>query len=271
MDRAFFRVKYGDCEELHPEPIAASGWGVEHMRGLAVSAALARETERTIATVGRHDLQPVRWTLDMFRAARMRPSVTSAGVVRNGPRLCLVDAILTQDGEPVARASALYLRPSETPDGVVWSGGASPTAPEPGRVTDGRERLYFDPDHGWGEWTEGFQHSPRKQIWHFPIPVVHGEPLTPFQLAAAVGDVTNLIANLGSAGLEYINPDVTLTIARLPAESEIGLALTDRVERRGLAIGTAVVFDRAGVLGTVTASGLANAHRTVGRYSLRQH
>ncbi|MEU6563292.1 acyl-CoA thioesterase domain-containing protein [Nocardia nova] len=271
MDRAFFRVKYGDCEELHPEPVSASGWGAEHMRGLAVSGALARETERTIKTVGRHDLRPVRWTLDMFRAARMQPSVTSATVVRNGPRLCLIDAVLSQDGEPVARASALYLRPSETPDGVVWSGGASPAPPAPGRAPDGRERLYFDPDHGWGEWTEGFQHSERKQIWHFPIPVVHDEELTPFQMAAAVGDVTNLIANLGSAGLEYINPDVTLTIARLPTEPEIGLALTERTEQQGIAVGTAVVFDRQGVIGTATASGLANAHRAVRRYSLRRH
>lgn len=270
MDRAFFRVKYADTEELHPEPCAASGWGTEHMRGLAVSGALAREAERTIDTIGRHDLQPARWTVDLFRAAKMRPSVTSATVVRDGPRLCLIDAVLNQDGQPVARASALYLRPSATPDGTVWSGGASPTPPEARTPPPDRERLYLDPGRGWGEWTEGFQHSERKQIWHFPIPVVEGETVTPFQLAASVADVTNLIANLGSAGLEYINPDVTLAMARLPESTGLGLALTERVEQLGLAVGTAVVFDRRGVLGTVTASALANARRTVGRYALRR-
>ncbi|MBY8856955.1 thioesterase family protein [Nocardia sp. CA2R105] len=271
MDRAFFRMKYAETEELHPEPCAASGWGTAHMRGLAVSGALARETERTIDTLGRHDLQPVRWTLDMFRPAKMEPSVTSATVVRDGPRLCLIDAVLSQNGQPVARASGLYLRPSATPDGTVWSGGASPTPPEVPAPPKDRERLYFDPDHGWGEWTDGFQRSARKQIWHFPIPVVEGEILTPFQLAASVADVTNLISNLGSAGLEFINPDLTLAIARLPESTDLGLALTERVEQHGLAVGTAVVFDRRGVLGTVTASALANSHRTVGRYALRQH
>lgn len=271
MDRAFFRMKYADTEELHPEPCAASGWGAGHMRGLAVSGALARETERTIGALGRHDLRPVRWTLDMFRAAKMHPSVTSATVLRDGPRLCLIDTLLSQDGEPVARASALCLRPSTTPAGTVWSGGASPTAPENLTPPDDRERLYLDPESGWGEWTEGFAHSARKQIWHFPIPVVHGETLTPFQLAAAVADVTNLISNLGSAGLEFINPDVSMTLARLPEPTGLGLALTERVEHQGLAVGTAVVFDSRGVLGTVTASALANARRAVGRYTLRQH
>ncbi|WP_216893541.1 acyl-CoA thioesterase domain-containing protein [Nocardia alni] len=272
MDRAFFRVKYGDTEELHPEPGADSGWGTEHMRGLAVSGALAREAERTIDTLGREDLRPVRWTLDMFRAAKMQPSTTSATVIRDGPRLCLIDTTLHQDGEPVARASALYLRPTETPPGVVWSGGAAPTPPADEHIAPkDRERLYFDPERGWGDWTDGFADTARKQVWHFPIPIVHGERLTPFQLAASIADVTNLISNLGSAGLEFINPDVTMTIARLPQSADLGLALTERVEHHGIAVGTAVVFDRQGVIGTVTASGLANARRAVGRYSLREH
>ncbi|WP_067677825.1 acyl-CoA thioesterase domain-containing protein [Nocardia miyunensis] len=274
MDRAFFRVKYADTEELHPEPCAASGWGADHMRGLAISGALARETERTLGTLGRHDLRPARWTVDMFRSATMQPSVTSATVLRNGPRVCLIDTVLSQDDEPVARASALCLRPSVTPDGTVWSGGTSPTAPELPAPTDDRERLYLDPEHGWGGWTDGFQHSARKQIWHFPIPVVHGETLTPFQLAATVADLTNLIANFGSGGLEFINPDLTMTIARLPESTGLptglGLALTERVEHQGLSVGTAVVFDHQGVLGTVTASGLANARRAVGRNPLRE-
>ncbi|NKY45455.1 acyl-CoA thioesterase domain-containing protein [Nocardia cerradoensis] len=264
MNSAFFRVKYEDTEELHPEPRAGSGWGADQMRGPAVSAALAREVERTVETLGRPDLQPVRWTLDLFRAVRMRPSVTSAAIVREGPRLCLVDAVLTQDGEPAARASALFLRPSEAPPGQVWSGGTTPTAPAAGRrPTRDPERLYHTESEGWGEWTDAFRDSPRKRIWHFAIPVVDGEEPTPFQFAASVADVTNMVSNLGSAGLEYINPDVTMAITRLPAEREVGLALTERVEHHGLAVGTAVMFDRDGVLGTTTVSAIANARRAV--------
>ena len=137
MNSAFFRVKHGDTEELHPEPRANSGWGADQMRGPAVSAALAREVERTLAKLNRPDLQAVRWTLDLFRAVRMRPSVTSATVVREGPRLCLIDAVVSQDGEPRARASVLFLRTSEAAPGQVWSGGTSPAPPPAGLVPVG--------------------------------------------------------------------------------------------------------------------------------------
>ncbi|WP_227980676.1 acyl-CoA thioesterase domain-containing protein [Nocardia spumae] len=264
MDGAFFRVKHGDGEELHPEPRASSGWGANQMRGPAASAALARAVERTVAQVGRTDLRPVRWTLDLFRAVEMRPSVTEATVVRDGPRLCLIDAVLSQDGQPTARASALFLRPSEPPPGEVWSGGTSPVPPAPGQLPGGDpERLYFTDGQGWGDWTDDFRDSDRKRIWHFPIPVVDGEDPTPFQLAASVADVTNMVANLGSAGLEFINADVTMTIARLPEGMEVGLALTERAQRDGIAVGTAVMFDRAGVIGTTTVSAIANAKRAV--------
>ncbi|MEU6560447.1 acyl-CoA thioesterase domain-containing protein [Nocardia nova] len=264
MNSAFFRVKYGDTEELHPESRASSGWGADQMRGPAVSAALAREAERTLARLDRPDLQPVRWTLDLFRAVRMRPSVTSATVVREGPRLCVVDAVLSQDGEPRARASVLFLRPTEAPPGQVWSGGTSPEPPPEGLLPVGDpERLYFTAADGWGEWSDAFRDSPRKRIWHFPIPAVDGEDPSPFQVAASVADVTNMVSNLGSAGLEYINADVSMTLSRPPTGLEVGLALTDRTEHAGISVGTAVLFDRSGALGTATVSGLANARRAV--------
>src|SRR6476620_9291000 len=112
MTSAFFRLAPGrdvQSEEHLPQRPAGSGWGSGHMRGMAVSGALARAAERAVEALGRQDLQPVRWTLDLFRPARMEPSVASSTVVREGRRLCLVDAVLSQDGEAVARASALYL------------------------------------------------------------------------------------------------------------------------------------------------------------------
>ncbi|MEV5648662.1 acyl-CoA thioesterase domain-containing protein [Nocardia sp. NPDC052254] len=264
MSSAFFRVKHGDTEELHPESRAGSGWGADQMRGPAVSAALAREAERTLAMLGRSDLQPVRWTLDLFRAVRMRPSVTSATVVRSGPRLCLIDAVLSQDGEPRARATVLFLRPSEAAPGHVWSGGTSPAAPPEGLVPVGDpERLYFTEADGWGEWSDAFRDSARKRIWHLPVPAVDGEDPTPFQVAASVADVTNMVSNLGSAGLEYINADVTMALSRPPEALEVGLALTERTEHAGISVGTAVLFDRQGALGTATVSALANAQRAV--------
>jgi hypothetical protein len=72
-----------------------------------------------------------------------------------------------------------------------------------------------------------------------------------------------MVSNWGSNGVEYINTDITLTLAREPDGTEIGLLATDRVEHDGIAVGTAAVFDRTGPLGTVIIAALANARRTV--------
>ncbi|MGV9611505.1 acyl-CoA thioesterase domain-containing protein [Nocardia xishanensis] len=266
MSHAYFRTQRNsraDGEELVPLPWSGSGWGEGHMRGLAVSGALARAAEHAIAALGRPELLPTRWTLDMFRPARMRPCVASVTVVRESKRLCLVDAVLSQDDHPVARASALFLSPSESPSGAVWSGGAQPEPPPSDTpMAADQDRLYYSEGIGWGDPARA-QHSGRKQVWHRAVPVVEGEQITPFQFAAGVADVMNVVSNLGANGLEFINPDVTLALVRLPRSMELGFAATDRAERDGISVGSAVVFDREGVFGTATVCGLANAQRAV--------
>ena len=81
-------------------------------------------------------------------------------------------------------------------------------------------------------------------------------------LTAAVADVTNLVVSWGSAGVEFINADITLAMTRLPIAMEMGLSATDRFVSDGIAVGTAVLFDRAGSFGATTVTTLANAaHR----------
>nr|WP_218271174.1 acyl-CoA thioesterase domain-containing protein [Rhodococcus opacus] len=230
---------------------------------MAVSGALARATEKTVEELGRQDLQPVRWTLDLFRPAVMKPSVTSTTVVREGRRLCLVDAVLSQGGEAVARASALYLSPTVTPEGMVWASAYSPQPPPEDYSAGSAERLYYSDGAGWSLPADAQQNGDRKQIWQFAIPVVEGEQLTAFQMAASVADAANVIINLGSAGLEFINADVTLALARLPEGLELGLAALDRAEQHGISVGTGLVFDRVGVVGSVTVSAVGNARRAV--------
>jgi hypothetical protein len=72
-----------------------------------------------------------------------------------------------------------------------------------------------------------------------------------------------MVTNWGSNGVEYINTDITLTLARLPEGREIGLVATDRVSHEGIAVGTATVFDRRGRLGTSVVTSIANAKRSV--------
>ncbi|MFE6922217.1 acyl-CoA thioesterase domain-containing protein [Nocardia sp. NPDC057663] len=263
MGHAFFRAisdSRTHAEVLIPEPHAGSGWDGGQLRGMAVGAALARAVEREVTARGRSDLRPVRWTLDLFRPVFMRPCRTRITVVRDGRRLALFDAVLIQDDRPVARAGALYLRPGPTPDGICWSPDTTADPPPTDRLpAPGQDRVYFSEDAGWGPDPRTHHNTGRTGIWHHPVTVVAGEQPTPFQFVAGLADVTNVIANLGSNGLEYINADATLTLTRLPEGGEAGLIGLDRIAQDGIAIGTAAVYDRKGVFGTATVSSLANA------------
>ncbi|WP_193612657.1 acyl-CoA thioesterase domain-containing protein [Nocardioides lijunqiniae] len=263
MDLSFFRA---DGAALVPTELAQSMWDANQMHGVAVSGALGRALERSVADLGRHDLRPARLTVDLFRPATMDPCETTTTVVREGRRICLVDGVLTQGGVAVARASAVFLAPSADPEGDVWSPDARPVPPpeDVAPPTDVPHVPFFhSEDAGWSQQFGDHQNGSRKRSWNSAIPIVAGESITPFQAAAAVADGASLVTNWGSGGVQHINTDITLTLARRPEGVEIGLAAVDRVESDGIAVGTVAVFDRRGPLGTAVVTALANSHRTV--------
>jgi acyl-coenzyme A thioesterase PaaI-like protein len=254
-----------DGSDLVPTSLACSMWSDDQMHGVALSGALARAAQRALAAAGRTDLRPARWSVDLFKAARMVPCTFTTEVVREGSRICLVDVTMTQDGERVARASATFLKPSARTAGEVWEPDERPTPP-PLDVAPPTDQPRVPFLRSGGLWSQDFtqhQNAERKAFWTSAIPVVPDEPLTAFQAAAASADSASMVSNWGTRGVEYINTDIALTLAREPAGVEIGLLATDRVEHDGIASGTCAMFDREGPLGTVTIAALANARRTV--------
>lgn len=262
MDLSLFER---DGAALVPTAIARSMWSENQMHGVAVSGALARAIETCVREAGRDDLRPARMTVDLFRPATMDPCVLTAEVVREGRRICLVDAVLTQDGGRVARASAIFLKPSASAEGAVWQPTERPVPPplDVAPVSTEPRVPFFHSDAGWSQTFGDHQDASRKASWNTALPVVAGEEVTPFQGVAAMADGASLVTNWGDRGVEYINTDITLTLARLPEGLEIGLAAEDRIEHDGIAVGTAELFDRGGSLGTVVVTSLVNARRTV--------
>jgi hypothetical protein len=94
-----------DGESDLPLPLAQSLWKAGQMHGVAISGLLARALEAAVAAAGRDDLVPARYHVDLFRPAGMIATTTSATVVREASRLMLVDAVVLQEGEVVARAA----------------------------------------------------------------------------------------------------------------------------------------------------------------------
>jgi hypothetical protein len=255
-----------DRDRLVPEPVACSRWSDNQMHGVAISGALARATEQAVAARGRADLRPARYTVDLFKPAAMAACTTATEVVREGPRLCLVDTLLLQDGTPVARSSTVFLRPGETPSGAVWDPGTEVAPPplELAPVSDEPRVPVFGSDEvGWtGSFAE-HQNGSRKYTWQTAVPVVAGEEATPFQAVASIADAASMVTNWGSNGVEFINTDISLTLSRLPVSLEVGMVALDRSEHDGIASGTALVHDRKGVIGAAMVASLANARRTV--------
>ena len=249
---------------LVPQDLARSLWKADQMHGVATSGALGRAVELAALEHGRDDLQPARFTVDLFKAPSMSACSTQVEILRTGPRILVVDASLIQDGEPVARARALFLKPGETPSGLVW-GGETPEPPplDVAPPTDEPHVPFFFSDAGWSQNFAVHQNAGRKQMWQTMLPIVLGEPTTPFQGLAGAADSTSMVVNWGSQGVQHINTDITLSISRLPATREVGLSALTWHAHAGIATGTVVVFDRQGVLGTSTVTSLGNAKRSV--------
>ena len=262
MSLAMFTL---EDDQLVPTPIARSMWSHDQMHGVAASGALARGLEMRLAELGRDDLHPARYTVDLFQPPLMVPCTVETEVVREGRRICLIDAFLVQGEERVARASCIFLLPTQSPSGAVWTPDDHPKPPPSDVVPPSEEPRvpYFASSEPWSQDFPEHQNAGRKQTWQSGLPIVDGEKGSPFQSVASIADATSMVVNWGTEGVQYINTDITLALARPPVGREIGLSATDRVERDGIAVGTVEVFDRAGPLGTAMVTALANAKRPV--------
>jgi hypothetical protein len=188
---------------------------------------------------------------------------TKTRVVRHGTRLALVDSALVQEHQVVARAHVLLLKTITAEESPAWKSAAAYEPPPEHLPPDPNGQLYSSGDGAWTSSAQDHDNGLRKQVWQVPGVVVEGERPSAFVGVAAFSDVTNLVVNWGERGIEFINADVTLSMSRLPKPTGIGLAAKERWEDSGVAVGSAVLFDRSGAFGSVSVSALSNAHKRI--------
>ena len=258
--RTAFFTRDGDA--FAPAPIARGPWG-QTISGNYVGGLLGHVLERD---AGDPEFQPARLTVDLFRPAALAPVRVETTVARKGRRLRLVDAAMVQDGAVVARASALFLRRGDQPADDIWTAPVTmpPVPPAPDPLPRGLTTLvwtYGKDDHtpGPGFGLSAWQHSGPKQIWVRDIrPLVDGVELTAFTRAAMAGDMVSSLTHYGPEGLQYINADYTLTLARLPDGPYLGLTALTHYSHGGVATGVATMVDQHGPIGSGVANALAN-------------
>ncbi|WP_246052789.1 acyl-CoA thioesterase domain-containing protein [Actinocorallia herbida] len=256
---AFFALE-GDT--FFPGRHAIGPWGADMMNGRTVGGILAHRLE------DRHGdpaFQPARLTVDLLRPTGMAPFTVRTTSVREGRRIRIADAELVQVGHVTARASLVLLRRSEQPPGEVWQAADPIGAPlPPAEVPESRHELLMWP-FGHGEFDAGnrmsvWEGGARKGAWlRENRALVEGVELTPFVRAALAGDVASPLTGWGTAGLQYINADYTLTLSRLPEGPDIGLQAVSHLSVDGVATGSVTVYDRLGPIGTCSIIALANS------------
>ncbi len=255
--RAFF---VAEADTFVPTDWARGPWG-HTISGNYVGGLLGHAIDRD---AGDPELQPARLTVDLFRPAALAGVRLQTSVAREGRRLKLVEATMTQGDTVVAKASALFLRRGEQPPGQVWSSAVvmPPPPPVPDPLPDHLATLvwtYGKQEHTPTLGLDAWAHHGPKYIWTRDlVPLVDGVALTPFTRAAMAGDMASSLTHFGPDGLAFINADYTLTLSRLPEGPYLGLAALTHSSHDGVATGTAVVVDDSGPIGTATATALAN-------------
>lgn len=259
MVAAFFTP---DGDAFVPSPMARGPWG-QTISGNYAGGLLGHVIERD---AGDPDFQPTRLTVDLFRPAALAAVRVETSVVRQGRRLKLVDALMTQGDTTVARATALFLRRGEQPADEIWTSPVTmpPLPPTPDPIprelstlvwTYGRDGREPGPGEGLMNW----QYSGPKHLWVRDFrPLVDGVELTPFTRAAMAGDMVSSLTHFGPSGLQWINADYTLSLSRLPKGAYLGLAALTHFSDAGVATGTATIVDEYGPIGSGVANALAN-------------
>ncbi|MCV7060461.1 thioesterase family protein [Mycolicibacterium vaccae] len=236
-----------------PTRYAQSHWGEDHLNGPAVVGLIARGLEKEC---GSAEFHPTRLTVDLFRAARNAFTTLDIRVVRDGRRVRSAECDVMQDGRAVARATLIQYRPSAPPPGRLWHpASAAPEFPEP----DGALQPFVGSDDvGWTRSPAEHQNASRKRFFNDGIRVVAGEASSPFVRAAMVAEATSLVTNLGTAGVGYINGDLTVALSRLPVDDWIGIEADSHHAAAGVAVGTATLFDSQGAFGAGLTTAVAN-------------
>lgn len=236
-------------------PTAAAGghWGASLISGPAVAGIAAYVLERDF---GRPGFLPARFTIDLLKPAAQAPTVVETRVIREGRRVRYTECHVRQVDSLVARATMVQYLQSEAPPGQEWT--STETFDGPAQPA-GDELLVGCDIAGWSSLGVEHQTAARKRAYYRGMDVVAGEPVTPFVRAAIVSEAAaNMVINMGTNGIGYINGDLTVTLSRLPMSEFIGVQGDSRTAAAGVATGTATLFDTHGAIGTAIVTALAN-------------
>ncbi len=241
-----------DGDMARPTELARGPWSPHAQHGGAPAALLAGQLEGFDPGPATF---PARFTLELMRPVPLSPLRIERSTIRPGKKVQLVQGSLFAGDVEVVRATLLRLRehPVEFVEApVIGTERALPVPAEP-------QRLAGDWTTGTGFWnavevsrSHGEWSSPGPAgMWiRLVVPIVAGDAVSPFQRVAAASDFGNAVAAaFDRTRYSCINPDLTVTLHRLPTGTWVGLDSSTFPERTGFGVAESVLHDERGRIG----------------------
>jgi hypothetical protein len=246
-----------DGDRFVPTGVTRGPWDPNAMHGGAPSALLAHVLS---------GFEPgaagfiSRMTVELLRPVPLDPLTVAVEVLRPGKKVQVLDAVIRAGDTEVVRARALRMREVDLPTddavvlGDVMEPGPAGSTPYDSRTfiaTDGFFHA-FDLALAHGSWGRPGQAA----MWfRLRSAVVAGEPVVPFSRVAATAEFTNGLGNAFPwGGYLFINPDLTVTVARQPESDWIGIDAHTVVGPNGSGFAESALYDERGRIGRATQS-----------------
>ncbi len=257
MSEVLFTV---EGENFIPSELAGSPWHRSTLHGGAPSGLLAHCLE---CHLNDGSLQAARLSIDLLRPVPSSPLQVKVATIRKGKRIALLHADLFSGETLLAKASALFVKPSDItvpqhapkltmempgPQKLEEKSFAEILFQKAAGVPPGlHTTVRLRPVTNLSESGEG-------SAWiALPVPVIQDTVTTPFVQAATICDFGNGVGqlNLGK-GMGTINSDIHLQLTRLPKSQWLGLQSQTLMEPHGIGQAHTVLHDEFGPIGMVS-------------------
>ena len=239
-----------------PTLLARGPWSPEAQHGGPPAALLAR-------TVALHDggeqMFVARLTVELLRPVPLTPLAVTTTLLRPGRKVQIVGASMHADDTEVARATALRVRQIDLPlPADLPAAAAPPPGPDSGAATlpPWTQSLWEPAFHSHGvehRFVAGsFEHPGAATDWiRLRVPLVAGESTLPVARVTAAADFGNGVSWVLSRndGYQFINPDLTVYLHRVPQGDWVCLEATTYPQPHGVGLAESRLWDERGSIG----------------------
>jgi hypothetical protein len=232
-----------------PTELTRGPWSPHAQHGGPPAALLGRALERQPHEA---ELRVARFTIEIFRPVPLTPLRLRAETLHSTRRSQYVEARLSDDDGPIARASAWRIRVAGS-DEVDMDATPLPLPPatrDPPPFAPPWEGSYFTAV----EWRPAggtlLEPGPAAVWMRLRVPLIPGERPSPLVRVLVVADSGNGISwALPFEESLFINTELTVHLARMPEGEWILLDARTRIGPEGIGLAESVLWDERGRIG----------------------